>query len=582
MEFTKLLNFQEFKSLVFSVKPNHKAKLICDKIKDKCIIKNGILYILNLKTIVYEPQHKLRISLAKTVSSLIEISHDKLTEDEKNEISQIKKYEHVFQLTSIDKYIDLVEYDLSNDDINFDEYLDEIHFINGVYNLKTGHFDKRILNKHFVTNVISYEWEQSNEKDKAYIFDVLDKIYTDKKDLYSIIMFFGSVITGRTTEDQDIMFLLGQGSAGKSFIMELNNLALDCYFQSFQSSFFDIGLAESKKLLYSFIEKKYLLLCWVNEPNDKRFNDELFKNISDGKIETTGLYQNSQKTARIKSKLVITANNMPNIKMDSGIARRIKAYQHNSHFTDNIKDVDESKHIYLKNKQLLSSIKNNKMFIAWFNILAEYAKKWLNGEKITYSKNFDNMKKEIVDCNDIIQDFIDAKIELTKNEGIDRIGKMKMHEIFISMYKNSHITSQQLLSKMKDKGIQYKCDYRSEDGTKGCYIGVKLKTFEKLNEEINKSLNYGIDESKIPKPIEVDYKALYEKAQQEINDLKKRITELEKPKKTKGNVIIKKSKKEETKKNEIVNNEKNNETKTENETVDEYIDSDDVINLFLN
>jgi hypothetical protein len=302
MQFVKLLNFQEFKSLVFSVKPNHKAKLICDKIKDICIIKNNILYVLNLKTIVYEPLCKLRISLSKIVSSFIEMSHNNLTEDEKTEITQIKKYEHVFQIKSIDQYIGLVEYDLSNDDIIFDDYFDEIHFVNGVYNLKTGQFDKRILNKHFVTNTISYEWKQSNEKDKAYILDILSKIYTDKKDLYSIIMFFASVITGRTTEDQDIMFLLGQGSAGKSFIMELNNLALGCYFQSFQSSFFDIGLAESKKLLYSFIEKKYLLLCWINEPNDKRFNDELFKNISDGKIETTGLYENSQKTARIKSK----------------------------------------------------------------------------------------------------------------------------------------------------------------------------------------------------------------------------------------------------------------------------------------
>ena len=59
------------------------------------------------------------------------------------------------------------------------------------------------------------------------------------------------------------------------------------------------------------------------------------------------------------SKVVLTSNEMPNIKMDTGIASRIVSYHHVSHFTDDEKMVDHSKHVYLKDKDLLSTLIDN-------------------------------------------------------------------------------------------------------------------------------------------------------------------------------------------------------------------------------
>ena len=44
---------------------------------------------------------------------------------------------------------------------------------------------------------------------------------------------------------------------------------------------------------------------------------------------------------------IITSNEMPNFRVDTGMARRLKAYTHESKFTDKEEVVDESKHIYL-------------------------------------------------------------------------------------------------------------------------------------------------------------------------------------------------------------------------------------------
>ena len=87
------------------------------------------------------------------------------------------------------------------------------------------------------------------------------------------------------------------------------------------------------------------------------------------------------------------------------------------------KDVDESKHIYLRDKDILLKLaKQENLLIAFFDILAEHCYSWLQGEKILYSKVFQETKDSITAVNDHIQDFIDSKLEIT-NEDSHRIGK---------------------------------------------------------------------------------------------------------------------------------------------------------------
>jgi hypothetical protein len=135
---------------------------------------------------------------------------------------------------------------------------------------------------------------------------------------------------------------------------------------------------------------------------DKKMDDSLFKAFCDGKAQTTVLYQDGSNSIELKSKAIITANTMPNIKIDTGTTRRILSYTHKSNFVDDVKDVDESQHKYLKDKELLNKLKEQPALLnAWFDILASYCNKWLNGEKMKYNQNFEETKANVTLSNDI-------------------------------------------------------------------------------------------------------------------------------------------------------------------------------------
>jgi hypothetical protein len=113
---------------------------------------------------------------------------------------------------------------------------------------------------------------------------------------------------------------------------------------------------------------------------------------------------------------------------------------------------------------------------AWVDILAAACKDINDGNIPKITKNFSNTTETVVETNDIIQDFIDAKLKKTDKDE-DRIGKNDMKRLFDEMYPGKHLSIQQLISSFKEKKIHYKCQYRYEN-VKGCFIGVKLKTDE--------------------------------------------------------------------------------------------------------
>ena len=163
---------------------------------------------------------------------------------------------------------------------------------------------------------------------------------------------------------------------------------------------------------------------------------------------------------------------MPSIKIDSGVKRRIKAHEHKSVFTENSKEVDEKKHIYLMDKDFIENAVNEGLHIAWFQILADNAKEWLEERTIKYPESFNNTKKEITDANDFVQDFIDGSVKITNNDQ-DRIGKNDMHQEFCKLNPQRHLTLLQLLTSLKERKIGYSGKLRC-NGIQGCYYGVRL------------------------------------------------------------------------------------------------------------
>ncbi len=148
----------------------------------------------------------------------------------------------------------------------------------------------------------------------------------------------------------------------------------------------------------------------------KKINDTLFKKFCEGELQTTKLYQENQHMITHYSKTIITSNEMPNFRTDSGMSRRMKATTHEAKFTKNKKDVNEDEHIYLEDADLISKITSDTMLNAWFDILAKKCKRYLAGEANEFTENFKNTKSDVMSGNDYFQDFIDCKLSITNDD----------------------------------------------------------------------------------------------------------------------------------------------------------------------
>jgi hypothetical protein len=152
---------------------------------------------------------------------------------------------------------------------------------------------------------------------------------------------------------------------------------------------------------------------------------------------------------------------------------------------------------------------------AFVVILAEHCNLWLNKEPIKYSKKFIEAKNTILNVNDQIQDFIDSKLVITKNEN-DRIGKMDMLRLFKEMYDNKKMDELQLRNALKQKNIKYSDDKRVNN-IKGCFLGVQEKL--ELQNELDE-LN----------SIENEKNEEIEALKRKIKELEETVKQLQKPK----------------------------------------------------
>jgi hypothetical protein len=420
---------------------------------------------------------------------------------------------------------------LSDDDIKFDITKHDIHFENGYYDLKKLQFSSREVGKHYVTQYIQRDYAASTESQKNDMKALISKIYPNKKDLECIISILGSALSGDSMKDQEIVFLLGPGSSGKSTILKTTAMSIECYLKELQSDMFTQGNTKIDKILNSFSKSPQVRISWVNEMNGKKIDDTLFKKYCEGELQTTKLYQENQHVVKHLSKCIITSNEMPNFRVDSGMSRRIRAYTHDVKFVKDSKHVNEDQNIFLGDCNLLDKLNNSIMLNAWFDILAEKCHSYLKGKKIIFTDNFKETKSDIMTGNDYFQDFIDSCLDVT-NIDKERISKESMKNAFLKQYPDKHLTVLQVMTSLKDKGLVYNSKYRCEN-IQGCYVGVKFKTDDFDDGDLDANI---IEDDKSIDVVSC-LKTLVEKLTKENAELKAQLQK-KKSKKNKNVIII--------------------------------------------
>jgi hypothetical protein len=502
------LSINEIKQLIFSNFPNEKADIVSKHLEHKCFMNNDKLYTLT-PNISYEVTTgtKVENKLLNTVTKLLQQSYDKLDDLGKTEISNIKKWATVFNNRDVKTYYPQLQQTIMKDQ-TVDDYYDEIHFANGVYYLDRAEFKPRKIGKHFITYYIDYDYVRPSKKALNYVKSVVKKTFPLVEDYECICTIFGAVLTGRSGEDQTMLFLLGDASSGKSNLLSMTELAVQKYCVQLKDNTFAANASTADKVYNTFSNGLYIRFAWVNEMKDTKCDPSVFKQFNDGKLQTVKLFKDGCESFEHRAKLFSTANNLPNILIDNGTLRRIKAYLTEAKFVEHEHEVDEDNHVYLKDKNLLQDMKEKNLRVAWFQIMADFAYDWLESRVIHYPPNFDSAKCEIAAANDIMQDFIDGHLIATGNEA-DRVGKLAMHDAFKVAYPEKHLSPIQLITSLKEKKLNYNCKLRAA-GIQGCFTGVMLREDGDLFErdDDDDAHNADIDKSEKAVDIRVEYSKL--------------------------------------------------------------------------
>lgn len=535
-----LLTFQEIENYINTESGVDRTDIIYSKIKKYMVLNGKKLYLLseNNKYELYTEDNEKYIN--RWVTRFLDASNKKLSNEQQRILkSDYKKKFDIINVTKIN-YIDNLMCDLEEKDIINNDITGQIHFNNGYLDLNTLEFKQRDVN-HYVSLYIKNDYIPSTEQQRKKIFEQLRKTYPNEEDLKVILNVIGAAITGKSHLESEILFLLGTGASGKSKIMELCKAAFDVYVKSLVSNAFSAKNDKASKTVAGFLDKMPTRISWVNELKNEKIDDSLFKQIVDGEATTTQAYKDGNFDVSVKHKIFITANEIANVKMDSGIIRRIRAYTHKSTFIkkkdDNGNDLFENpkNHIYYADTELLNNIIKEGLLNAFIDIVTKYSQKYMKGEKIQYTEAFNETKKLLTQADDKMQDFIDSQLVITNDEKMDIIGRQRMLELYANFTKKKiqDLNHSVLLSGMKDKKIKYDCD-RKVNNLKGCYVGVVERTLDYIDTDENKNEDENEDTNK----------PTYDDLLRQISELKRELEESTRRYKLIANIEYKKNEKE--------------------------------------
>jgi hypothetical protein len=519
------------------------SEILSKKLCKYIVISNGSVYLFNKQYIFYLNKGLYENYAEEFKNHIIRFINEsirKLENDNKLIYdSCIAKLSNLQDTLTQKNILNLVKSDLTNDIIFFNDnsHDKKIHFLNGYFDFKKNKFIERTYNKDFITYCIPRVYDETlvKEEHKEIIRKAIKKILPNEHDRNKIFEFLGRALIGEITKEQISLFLLGVGSNGKSFIMSLLKLCLCEYVIELRGDVFRTDNPKQDKILNTLNNKEHACFIWINELDEKKMNEILFKEFVEGKIKTTILFRDGLNEILYKALAIITSNNFPNIKIDGGIKRRIKAYTFGSKFVEEEEKhlVNEEKNIYLKDHNLYQLIENDDILKnAFFSYIKDYSIDYLKGIKYNYTQNFNDTYESIINVNDKTGNFFKSFLIKT-TEDKDRLSANEIKDKFNEVYKQ-HLSDKNILNDMKNNG--YTFDYKKRHkGSQGCFVCVKFNTkaLDELvdisnDEEDQNPLDHGIEykfgKSSNINPLddgvaEPDYKALYNTNQKEKDEI---------------------------------------------------------------
>ena len=217
------------------------------------------------------------------------------------------------------------------------------------------------------------EFTAEQKEQLAFIKDFFKKIFPDPELRTYVQRLLASCLEG-TNREQCYYTFIGEGSNGKSVLINLCEITFGDYFTTLQTTVLTRKRPESGSANPEIIVIKNKRFISMQEPDEKEpINTSRMKQFSgEDLIEARGLYQDQQKF-RATGKLFMMTNKLPPINsMDYGTWRRVRAVPFKSKFvSEDHPDWGKPNH-FLKDKEYEKKLHPcREVFFSWLVHLYE-------------------------------------------------------------------------------------------------------------------------------------------------------------------------------------------------------------------
>jgi hypothetical protein len=355
------------------------------------------------------------------------------------------------------------------------EHKYNVHFKNGVYDLKMKNFRKRNYND-YITQYLDYDYLERNEIDDkihSFVDNFFKKIQPDEDERNFTLGYLAYCLTGDTGKQIFKINIGYTASNGKSTEVTIHDKVFPIYTKKLNKETFNKGNSKFHKFVRDCLHNP-IRLAYIEELNQSLMDVDIIKDWVDGKKLTIEILYGTNETKSIQAKLMTFSNKDINIEGDEGLYRRGRLQFYNSKFVDEIED-DYKNHKYKKIENIDLYFNDIKYKNAYFHMLLNY----VDNFKIPNSSK-DNFKK-LVDENDNLKNDINDNFIITQYKE-NKLSK-KFVEDTLEFHKWSNI-----LTKLKSMGVIYDRD-KMYNGEKSILSGIKVNNYNFIECFTNDLLN---------------------------------------------------------------------------------------------
>jgi phage/plasmid-associated DNA primase len=352
-------------------------------------------------------------------------------------------------------------------DIDFDIGTDNhynIHFKNGVYNLKRG-FRSRVETD-YITKFLNYDYiieTDISQKIHNEVFDFFKKIQPNEEQRKFTLSYLAYCLTGDATKQIFKMNIGHTASNGKSTELSIHEKCFDIYTSKMDNRVLINNFEKRHKYLVDLIKNPIRLIYFEEMPKGKKLDVPFIKDFVDGKKISCEILFGTNEKFKIQAKIMSVSNHDFECDTDEGILRRGRVQFYESKFINESELVNEDQHIYKKVEGFENKFDDVLYKNAYFHLLLKYI-----NELHVPKKNEDDFKKTAEESDEILNNILEHFI-LTKNKD-DTISK---NEIITRFGKEGFADYK---AKLQSKGCKYDSqEYKMIDGkkVKGIFTSIQ-------------------------------------------------------------------------------------------------------------